>query len=91
MAAAAKKVTAVPAPSGTHLPVEPMEPAPVAAFKDAVKRRAGSLKPYQMAASDFDVAFITPVLNYAAQSQPNRLSATGPNTSPTSRRCCSSA
>ena len=72
MAAAAKKLTAVPAPSGARLPVEPMEPAPVAAFKDAVKRRAGSLKPYQMAASDFDVAFITPVLNYAAQSQLNQ-------------------
>ena len=72
MAAAAKKVSAAPAPSGTHLPVEPMEPAPIAAFKDAVRRRAGSLKPYQMAASDFDVGFITPVLNYAAQSQPNQ-------------------
>ena len=72
MAAAANKVKAVPAPSGTHLPVEPMAPAPVAAFKDAVQRRAGSLKPYQMAASDFDVAFITPVLNYAAQSQSNQ-------------------
>ena len=49
-----------------------MEAAPIAAFKDVVRRRAGSLKPYQMAASDFDVAFITPVLNYAAQSQSNQ-------------------
>ena len=72
VAAAAKKVKDAPAPSGTHLPVEPAEPAPIAAFKDAVKRRAGSLKPYQMAASEFDVAFITPVLNFAAQSQPNQ-------------------
>ena len=48
------------------------EPAPVDAFKDAVKRRAGSLLPYQMAASEFDVAFITPVLAFAAQSQPNQ-------------------
>src|SRR4029450_2916562 len=48
------------------------EPAPVDAFKDVVKRRAGSLLPYQMTASAFDVAFITPVLNYAAQSQPNQ-------------------
>ena len=71
IAAAAKKVKDAPAPSGTHLPVEPAEPAPVAALKDAVKRRAGSLKPYQVAASEFDVAFITPVLNFAAQSQPN--------------------
>jgi len=72
MAAAVKKLAAVPAPSATPLPVEPVEPAPVATFKDAVRRRAGSLKPYQMAASDFDVGFITPVLNYAAQSQPNQ-------------------
>ena len=72
VAAAAKKVKDAPAPSGTHLPVEPAEPAPIAAFKDAVKRRAGSLLPYQMAASEFDVAFITPVLNFAAQSQPNQ-------------------
>ena len=71
VAAAAKKVTDAPAPSATHLPVEPAEPAPIAAFKDAVKRRAGSLKPYQVAASEFDVGFITPVLNFAAQSQPN--------------------
>ena len=72
VAAAAKKVTEAPAPSATHLPMEPAEPAPIAAFKDAVKRRAGSLKPYQVAASEFDVAFITPVLNFAAQSQPNQ-------------------
>ena len=72
VAAAAKKVKDAPAPSATHLPVEPAEPAPIATFKDAVKRRAGSLKPYQMAASEFDVAFITPVLNFAAQSQPNQ-------------------
>jgi hypothetical protein len=72
VAAAAKKAKAASAPSAAHLPVEPTEPAPVAAFKDAVKRRAGSLKPYHMAASEFDVTFITPVLNFAAQSQPNQ-------------------
>ena len=72
VAAAANKLKDAPAPSGTHLPVEPMDPAPVAAFKEAVKRRAGSLSPYQMAASEFDVAFITPLLNFAAQSQPNQ-------------------
>jgi S1-C subfamily serine protease len=72
VAAAAKKAKEAPAPSGAHLPVEPAEPAPVATFKEAVKRRAGSLKPYQVAASDFDIAFITPILNYAAQSQSNQ-------------------
>jgi len=72
VAAAAQKVKDAPAPSATHLPVEPTEPAPVDTFKDVVKRRAGSLLPYQMAASAFDVAFITPLLNFAAQSQPNQ-------------------
>ena len=72
IASAAKKAKQDPAPSGAHLPVEPTEPAPVATFQDAVKRRAGSLKPYQIAASDFDVSFITPILNFAAQSQPNQ-------------------
>jgi hypothetical protein len=72
VAAATTKAKDAPAPSGTHLPVEPAEPAPIAAFTEAVKRRAGSLKPYQVAASDFDVTFITPVLNFAAQSQPNQ-------------------
>ena len=72
VAAAATKVKDAPAPSATHLPMEPAEPAPIAAFEDAVKRRAGNLKPYPMAASEFDVTFITPLLNYAAQSQPNQ-------------------
>jgi S1-C subfamily serine protease len=72
VAAAAKKAKDAPAPSGAHLPVEPMEPAPIDTFKEAVKRRAGSLKPYQMVSSDFDIGFMTPVLNYAAQSQPNQ-------------------
>jgi S1-C subfamily serine protease len=73
IAAAVKKVNdagqAAGAPSAARLPVEPMQPAPVAEFKDAVRRRAGSLKPYQMAASDFDVAFMTPILSFAALSQ----------------------
>ena len=56
-------------PSGTHLPVEPVRPFPVDALKDAAQRRAGSLSPYQMSSSDFDVAFITPVLTYGAQYQ----------------------
>jgi hypothetical protein len=72
VAAAAKKAKEASVPSAAHLPVEPSAPAPVETFKDLVKRRAGSLKPYQISSSDFDVAFITPVLNYAAQSQPNQ-------------------
>jgi S1-C subfamily serine protease len=72
VAAALTKAKETSAPSGGRLPVEPSEPAPVGAFTDAVKRRAGSLKPYQIAAADFDVAFITPILNFAAQSQPTQ-------------------
>ena len=72
VAAAAKKAKETPAPSAAHLPVEPTDVAPVDTFKEAVKKRAGSLKPYQIAAADFDIGFITPVLNYAAQSQPNQ-------------------
>jgi hypothetical protein len=39
------------------------------ALKDAAQRRAGTLSPYQMSSSDFDIAFITPVLTYGAQYQ----------------------
>ena len=72
VAAAAKKAKEAPAPSAAQLPVEPTTPVPIDTFKEAVKRRAGSLKPYQTASSDFDIGFITPILNYAAQSQPNQ-------------------
>jgi trypsin-like peptidase len=69
VAAAAKKMQDTPAPSAAQLPMEPAKPAPVAEFKDAVRKRAGNLKPYQMITADFDVGFITPILAYAAQSQ----------------------
>jgi S1-C subfamily serine protease len=72
VAAATKKAADAPAPAATQLPIEPTGAAPVAAFKEAVKRRAGSLSPYKMAAADFDVSFITPILNYAAQTQSNQ-------------------
>jgi hypothetical protein len=68
VAAAIKKVKDAAPPGAAPLPVEPLDPAPVAAFKEAIKRRAGSLKPYQLAAADFDVAFLPPLLAYAAQS-----------------------
>ncbi len=52
-------------PSAAHLPVEPARPFPVDALKEAAKRRGGSLNPYQMSSSDYDIAFITPVLAMA--------------------------
>jgi hypothetical protein len=59
-------------PDGAHLPVEPVRPFPVNALKDAAQRRAGSLSPYQMSSSDFDVAFMTPLLVYGAQYPPQQ-------------------
>ena len=54
--------------------MEPARPFPVEALKDAASRRAGSRSPYQMSSTDFDVAFITPVLVYAAQHPPEQTS-----------------
>jgi S1-C subfamily serine protease len=69
VAAAEKKMTAAHLASATHLPVEPATPFPVDALKDAAEKRSGSLNPYQISASTFDVALITPVLTYGAQYQ----------------------
>jgi S1-C subfamily serine protease len=69
LASAEKKLKDAAPPDGTHLPVEPVRPFPVDALKDAAQRRAGSLSPYQMSSSDFDVAFVTPVLIYGVQYQ----------------------
>lgn len=68
VASAEKKMTAAAAPNGAHLPVEPLRPFPAAALKEAARRRAGSLNAYQISSSDFDVAFITPVMIYSTQS-----------------------
>jgi hypothetical protein len=54
-------------PSVTRLPVEPLRPFPPDALEAAVQRRAGNLSSYQVSTSDFDVAFLTPVLVYSAQ------------------------
>ena len=77
VAAAGKKLNDAAAPSGTHLPVEPASPFPEDALRDAVKGRAGSLSPYQMVSSDFDIAFITPVMIYGAQHQSERVNGRG--------------
>lgn len=69
IASAEKKMTSAAPPSGTQLPVEPLQPFPVDALRESAKRRSGSLNPYPMEASTFDVSFITPVLTYGAQYQ----------------------
>jgi S1-C subfamily serine protease len=70
LATAEKKMKEVMAPDRAPLPVEPMRPFPVAALKDAVQSRAGTLNPYQISSADFDVAFITPLLVYGSQYPP---------------------
>jgi S1-C subfamily serine protease len=61
-------------PAAARLPVEPAKPFPLDALKEIVPRRAGSLLPYQMSSSDFDIAFITPVHTYGAQYQTEQAS-----------------
>ena len=74
VASAEKKMKDAAPPKGTHLPVEPSRPFPEDALKDAAAHRAGSLNPYQISSSDFDVAFITPILTYGARYQSERTS-----------------
>jgi S1-C subfamily serine protease len=69
LAAAETKMKATTPPDGAHLPVEPAKPFPLAALEAAAKGRTGSLSPYQISSSDFDIAFITPVLTYGEQYQ----------------------
>ena len=76
VASAEKKMKTAAPPSGTPLPVEPARPFPVDALKDAAEHRGGSLKPYQITSSTFDVAFITPVMTYGAQHQAEQASGT---------------
>jgi S1-C subfamily serine protease len=54
-------------PSAALLPVEPQKVFADAALDDAAKRRVSDAIPYQMASSDFDISFITPVLVRAAE------------------------
>ena len=74
IASAEKKMRDAKPPDGALLPMEPGRPFPLNALKEAVLSRAGSLSPYQMSSSDFDVAFITPVLVYGAQSRSEQAS-----------------
>ena len=61
VASAEKKMKDASSPAGKLLPVEPAQPFPAAALEEAAKRRVGSLNPYLVSSTDFDIAFITPV------------------------------
>ena len=65
--AAAEKKMSGSGPAATNLPIEPSQPFPAAALQEGAKRRTASPAAYRMSSGDFDLAFITPVLNYGAQ------------------------
>ena len=73
VSAAEPKMKTAAAPDGTHLPVEPARAFPVEALEHATQTRAGSLNPYQVSSSDFDIALMTPVHTYGAQHQSARV------------------
>jgi S1-C subfamily serine protease len=73
VASAEKKMSGAP-PNATALPVEPTHPFPPDALKDAAQRRAGSLNPYQITSSDFEINFITPIMTYGIQWQAEQAS-----------------
>lgn len=66
---AAQDALTEPAPPGAHLPVDPADLIPADELEAAVAARAGDVSPYMLASSDFDVAFVTPAMVYAALRQ----------------------
>ena len=71
IASAEKKMAEAMPPDAIHLPLDP-RPVAVSALSEAVKSRAGSLSPYSMSTTDFDITFITPVHLYGAKDQVRR-------------------
>ena len=69
VASAEKKMTGATPPNATPLPMEPTQTFPLDALKSAAQRRVGSLNPYQISSTDFDVNFITPVMTFGVQYQ----------------------
>ena len=69
VASAEKKMTGATPPNPTPLPMEPPQTFPLDALKSAAQRRVGSLNPYQISSTDFDVNFITPVMTFGVQYQ----------------------
>jgi hypothetical protein len=71
MVSAEKKMAEAMPPDATQLAPDP-KPVAVSALSAAVKNRAGSLSPYSMSTTDFDITFITPVHIYGAKDQVRR-------------------
>ncbi|MDP2322147.1 MAG: hypothetical protein Q8O42_22755 [Acidobacteriota bacterium] len=69
VAIAETKMTGATPPPGTRLPVEPITGFTAAALNEAMRGPAGRQPPYQMPATDFDIALITPLQLYAAHNR----------------------
>jgi S1-C subfamily serine protease len=69
IAAAEKTMSQAAAPAATGLPVEGESLFPDDPLRESAARRKGSLMPYRVAAADFDVSVITPLLTFAARHQ----------------------
>jgi hypothetical protein len=67
---ALERARGVTPPDATRLPVDPAGRTSTDTLKAIVARSAGSLSPPQLSSTDFDVAFITPVHTFGAQSSP---------------------
>ncbi len=65
VASAGAAMATTASPDGTRLPVEPTRQLGEEYLQAEAKRRTGSLNPYQVASSGFDIAFITPASLYA--------------------------
>ncbi|MGE3843915.1 MAG: trypsin-like peptidase domain-containing protein [Vicinamibacterales bacterium] len=64
---AARKMATTAPPAADPLPTEPAVRFPASVLDDMAKRRAGSVSAYHAETSTFDVAFITPVMMFAAR------------------------
>lgn len=67
VASAVKAMPHAPAPATTRLPVEPLAPLARATLEAAAAQYPGGRVPYRASASDFEVAFITPGIVFAAR------------------------
>jgi hypothetical protein len=72
IADADRKAAGAAPPAVTPLPTEPERPFDDDALKEAARARAGALGAYQIAADDFDVSVITPVMLYGARHRDDR-------------------
>jgi hypothetical protein len=72
IAAATKKMSQETAPDPARLPVEGESLFPDDPLREAALSRKGNLTPYRVAAEDFDVSVITPLLTFAARYQGER-------------------